>query len=79
MPVYTKDTTCHLLSRVRREHQITKEYGVLLEQHYITHRSHYMAHSLQLVLLNLRLNLRASDLCSPKWGNGEGFELESQG
>ena len=58
MPVYTKDTTCHLLSRVRREHQITKEYRVLLEKHYITHRSHYMVHSPQLILLNLRFNLR---------------------
>lgn len=44
MPVYTKDTTCHLLSRVRREQE--------------AHRSHYMVHSPQLILLNLRFNLR---------------------
>ena len=77
--LYNKDNVSFTFKGTTRTSNHKRVWRVIKEQHYITHRSHYTAHSPQLVLLNLRLNLRASDLCSPKWGNGEGFELESQG
>lgn len=77
MPVYTRDNVSFTFKGTTRTSNHKRVSCVIRAALYHTSVSLYGSQS---SINSLKSTLSsASDLCSTKWGNGEGFELESQG
>ena len=75
--LYNKDNVSFTFKGTTRTSNHKRVSRVIREALYHTPVSLYGSQS---SINSLKSTLSsASDLCSTKWGNGEGFELESQG